>query len=239
MVEVRLCGGTMIALEGPESPALRRVLAACQLLGVESQRATLTTDLRSAAALVLIDHERLSSRVRTIRAAGFTGWLCVVETLSFKAEGEAHLLDAGADCYTSEPFDPTNLAARLRALLRHGSGSYAANGGAPAHLCESERLLLVGENKYVMSPRELTLLKYLCDRAGTWVTRHQLLRDVFGAQTGHDPSIVRTHLSNIKKKLRGDDWILRTDRVAGVMFVGEMLPARLQNGDARHARLFA
>lgn len=219
MVEVRLCWGVAIVLEGVESPALRRVLAACQLLGVESQHGAPTADPRCAGVWVIIGGLRLSSRVRLLRAAGFTGWLCVVETVSFKSEGEVNLLDAGADCYHSEPVEPIILAARLRALLRHGSGGYAALGNAPARLRESERLLLVGENTYVLSPRELTLLKYLCDRAGSWVTRDQLLRDVFGAQTGHDPSIVRTHLSNIKKKLRSDQWVLRTDRVAGVMFV--------------------
>lgn len=225
MIEVTTGGGEAIVLEGDESPTLRRVLAACQLLGVESQRSVPSADLRCAAVWVLLGGHRLSSRVRLLRASGFRGWLCVVETISFESEGEANLLDAGADGYSSEPVDPNTFAARLRALLRHGSGKYAAHGTAQAHLRESERLLLVGDNTYVMSPRELTLLKYLCDRAGSWVTRDQLLRDVFGAQKGHDPSIVRTHLSNIKKKLRSDHWILRSDRVAGVMFVAWDAPA--------------
>lgn len=218
MLEMTLCGGGTIVLEGPESRALQRVLAGCYLLEVENHRSVRTADAR-AGAWVLIGSQPLSSRVRALRAAGFKAWLCVVETASFKTEGEANLLDAGADCFWSEPVDPITVAARLRALLRHKSGTYAGDVVARADLRESERLLLVGENAYVMSPRELTVLKYLRDRAGRWVPRHQLLRDLFGAQKGHDPSIVRTHLSNIKKKLRGDQWILRTDRVAGVMFV--------------------
>jgi DNA-binding response OmpR family regulator len=219
LVEVTLSGGSTVVLEGAECPALRRLLAACHLLEVESHRAGCVTDVRAAEAWVLIGAQQLSARVRDLRASGFKAWLCVLETASLKSEGEANLLDAGADCYWSEPVDPLTVAARMRALLRHSSGAYTENGVSQASLLESERVLLVGGNTYVLSPREIGLLKYLRARAGTWVTRHQLLRDLFGAQTGHDPSIVRTHLANIKKKLRGDHWVLRTDRTAGVMFV--------------------
>jgi len=219
LLEVTLSGGSKIVLDGAESRTFRRMLAACHLLGVEHHRTVHAADAHAAAAWVLIGSQQLSTRVRLLRSAGFNGWLCVLETISLKSEGETNLLDAGADCYWSEPIEPTTIAARLRALLRHGLGTYARDGTTQAQLREAERLLLVGENTYVLSPRELTLLKYLHDRAGSWVTRHQLLRDLVGVHTGHDPSIVRTHLSNIKKKLRGDHWVLRTDRVAGVMFV--------------------
>lgn len=53
LVEVTLCGGSKVVLEGSELQALRRVLTACQLLGIDDQHTVRSADPRGASAWVL------------------------------------------------------------------------------------------------------------------------------------------------------------------------------------------
>ena len=82
------------------------------------------------------------------------------------------------------------------------------------------RLLVVRNKAVVRSSRELDLVRYLYERAGLWVSKEEFFREVFGTPLGYDSSLIRTHVSNIRRKLDEHAWVLRTNRELGVMLCG-------------------
>jgi two-component system, OmpR family, KDP operon response regulator KdpE len=112
-------------------------------------------------------------------------------------------LDAGADDYVVKPVGPEQLDARLRAVLRRG---------APA---PADRELVVGE--LVIDPKartatlegrtldltrkEFDLLLALAERAGTVVSKRELLAEVWRQPYGGADRTVDVHLSWLRRKL--------------------------------------
>ncbi len=116
------------------------------------------------------------------------------------------LLDAGADDYIVKPFDPAQLEARIRAVLRR---SAAPEDAVPAVLRAGGLLVDPGRRVAEIdgAPVELTrlefdLLAYLAARPGRVVSRKELLRDVW--QRTDSARTVDVHLSWLRRKL-GDD----------------------------------
>jgi len=113
------------------------------------------------------------------------------------------LLDAGADDYVVKPFDPSQLEARLRAVLRRvGVAALQAPevltvGGLqvqPArHVAEVDGQVLD------LTPLEFDLLTYLARNPGRVVTRRELLREVW--QRTDSARTVDVHLSWLRRKL--------------------------------------
>lgn len=118
-------------------------------------------------------------------------------------------LPSGAEVVVDEP----HCAALLEVLAAGGLLAGARRG----ELRDAEHALALGSITYVFSPREFEVVRYLWRYRGGWVSRGRLLRDVFGAHVSYDPSIVRMHILNIRRKLGADASVLRTDRAAGAM----------------------
>ena len=230
---VTLLSNAEVLLEG-ELSRCQDALAACQRLGIRSQRVcSIDTSSNHAFAAagpidlwLVIDARWAISRISEIRTVGFHGSIYVVGLANDGPELEAAILNAGADGYSPTGIDRDTLAARLRAMLRRESSAYLPANSTKVALRRRERLLIVGAKAYALTPREFTLLDYLRRRAGQWVPRDQLLHEVFGPQTGYDPSLARTHILRIRKKLVENSWLLRTDRLAGVMLVSAIEETR-------------
>ena len=116
----------------------------------------------------------------------------------------AKALQKGAADYIVKPFSPTELTARVQAVLRR-----FAEPSEPFRLgdltidCDGRRVTVAG------SPLELTatefdLLRVLSINAGRVVTYDSLLRQVWGRQDRKDPQLVRTYVKRLRRKL-GDD----------------------------------
>lgn len=117
-------------------------------------------------------------------------------------------LDTGADDYVPKPFNPRELLARMRAVLRRGRpvvGSHEVlRVGALEIDVAAHRATLDGR-ELPLTSFELGVLVALARRAGDTVPREELARAVKGGE--YDPSVDRSldvHVSHLRQKL-GDD----------------------------------
>ncbi len=121
-------------------------------------------------------------------------------------------LELGADDYLSKPFDPRELAARIRAVLRRAIAPAAAGtGGADAAVAELRAGALVLDlarrrADLAGQPVELTgaefrVLSRLVRDAGRLVSRADLTEDALGRTLTLYDRAIDTHVSNLRRKL--------------------------------------
>ncbi|MFZ9667360.1 MAG: response regulator [Steroidobacteraceae bacterium] len=116
-------------------------------------------------------------------------------------------LELGADDYLSKPFDPRELTARIRAILRRTSST--AETSAPETLVNVGRITLdlkrrrttVGSEPLDLTNAEFRILQVLATEVGQPVERRVLTERALGRKlTLYDRSI-DTHVSNLRRKI--------------------------------------
>jgi DNA-binding response OmpR family regulator len=114
-------------------------------------------------------------------------------------------LEIGADDYLPKPFNPRELTARLRAILRRARPS-AADAGGPVRLDDltlepgAQKLMRDGES-VPLTATEYAIVARLIRSAGEVVPKDELSREVLGRNlTPYDRSL-DTHIANLRKKL--------------------------------------
>jgi two-component system, OmpR family, phosphate regulon response regulator PhoB len=128
-------------------------------------------------------------------------------------------LEVGADDYVAKPFSPSELVARVRAVLRRAKPSTAADlltyAGVVMDL-SSHRVLRDGRSVH-LGPTEFRLLRFLMERPGRVYSREQLLDAVWGREIYVEARTVDVHIRRLRKALNGpnDTDIIRTVRSAG------------------------
>jgi DNA-binding response OmpR family regulator len=137
-------------------------------------------------------------------------------------------LEIGADDYLPKPFNPRELTARLRAVLRRASlsptavsGNDALEHGSVRIEPGSRRLLKHGESVSVTAT-EFVIAELLLRSAGQIVTKDDLMEKALGRRlTPYDRSL-DTHIANLRRKLgTADDGssLIKTVRGQGYLFV--------------------
>lgn len=132
-------------------------------------------------------------------------------------------LELGADDYVVKPFEPKELMARLKAVLRRSEGSNADDGEVAfdkLSLNMSTYELKIDGNRIDIPPKELELLNYLCIHPNKVFTRDQLLDEVWGYEYFGDSRTVDVHVKRLREKVEGvsDKWSLKTVWGVGYKF---------------------
>src|SRR3954470_2415733 len=133
-------------------------------------------------------------------------------------------LEIGADDYVPKPFNPRELIARIRAILRRTSntaGSAAPLAFGDIRLDPQSREASLNETPLNLTSVEFTLLELLLRQAGHVVTREQLTESVLGRKLGPFDRVIDVHISNIRKKLGPSEngHRIKSIRGSGYLFV--------------------
>ncbi len=117
-------------------------------------------------------------------------------------------LEAGADDYVSKPFDPKELAARVRAMLRRAQG-LGANPvvmrlGGRVDVIPDEGLVRVEGHDVHLTRTEFRLLCVLAAAPGRVFSREFLLESVWEYEYIADTKLVDVHISRLRAKIEQD-----------------------------------
>jgi DNA-binding response OmpR family regulator len=115
-------------------------------------------------------------------------------------------LEVGADDYMTKPFNPRELVARVRAILRRATterekGESAVLVHGDLTVDAGRREARVGEEEIQLAPKEFDLLWELLDHRGLVLTRDQLLERVWGYTFAGDTRTVDVHVRQLRRKL--------------------------------------
>ena len=115
----------------------------------------------------------------------------------------ARALERGAADYIVKPFSATELTARIRAALRRSADPESFVLGELA-IDYEQRRVTVGGDPVPLTVTEYELLRLLSVNAGRVFTYDSLMRQVWGGEDSANPSLVRTFVMYLRRKL-GED----------------------------------
>jgi DNA-binding response OmpR family regulator len=125
-------------------------------------------------------------------------------------------LDSGADDYLVKPVDLDELAARLRALTRRGSGTRAPLlKFREVELDPAARRVRLRGEVVEVSAREFVILEMLMRNVGKVISRAQLESALYGWGEGAESNVVEVHIHHLRRKLGAD--LIRTVRGVGYL----------------------
>jgi two-component system phosphate regulon response regulator PhoB len=157
---------------------------------------------------------------RQIRRSPASRSLPVVMLTARGEEGDrVRGLNSGADDYVVKPFSPTELIARLRAVMRRAQPATAEDVlrfSDVAMDLVAHRVTRAGRPIH-LGPTEFRLLRFLMQHPGRVFSREQLLDQVWGHDVYVEPRTVDVHIRRLRKALNEDSQadIVRTVRSAG------------------------
>ena len=120
-------------------------------------------------------------------------------------------LEIGADDYLPKPFEPRELLARIRAVLRRGSEAAGNIGGAhktmrfgSLEIDRDARTVTVGSKLCELTSYQFDLLVALAERAGRVLTRDQIMEAVRGRELEAFDRSIDVHMGRIRNAIEVD-----------------------------------
>src|SRR5262245_1724192 len=141
---------------------------------------------------------------RRLREEERTRWIPVIiltgrSTVVDKITG----LEVGADDYLTKPFDPGELVARVRAVLRRKASlgpvtDYESNG---FKISADRRQVWLNGNAVAMTPKEFDLLLMMVSKRGAVITREEIGQVIWGKSAEDSARTLDTHIWRLRSKL--------------------------------------
>jgi DNA-binding response OmpR family regulator len=166
--------------------------------------------------------------LRRLRKAG--NWTPIILlTQVGEATERAMALEEGADDYLNKPFDPHELVARIRAVLRRARPGQPPLATARQIICGDLRLdrqsrrAWMGERELTLTPKAYALLEYALTHPDEVLTRERLLDAVWGWDYPVGTRAVDTRVAELRRVLdddAADPRYIETVPGVGYRFVG-------------------
>ncbi len=138
-------------------------------------------------------------------------------------------LELGADDYLPKPFNPRELVARLRAILRRTTNGTTAGAGAgqPVHLADVElhpesRSITCAGKPVGLTGAEFDLLAAFLRNPGKIISREDLTQAALGRPMSPMDRSIDVHVSNLRRKLgsyEGDQERIKAIRGSGYVYL--------------------
>jgi two-component system phosphate regulon response regulator PhoB len=136
--------------------------------------------------------------------------------------------DAGIDDYIVKPFSPRELLARIKAVLRRGSGDAEVSSltAGQLRLNRSSKKAHINDEELNLGPIEFRLLEFFMQHPDRVYSREQLLDRVWGGTVYVEDRTVDVHIRRLRKRLTpsNHEVLIQTVRGAGYRFSAEVLP---------------
>ena len=181
-----------------------------EVLTANCGEAALKTFEKETPALVLLDIMMPDMDGYTVcrRIRDFSQVPIIMVTARGDDKEKVEGLNIGADDYVTKPFSASELAARVRAVLRRVSGQEAAQEAVfrykDLEIDFASRRVLVNNQELKLTSTEYKMLSYISLNAGRVVTPDQLLNKVWGEEYVGASHLLQVNIARLRKKL-GDD----------------------------------